>query len=124
MSPNEYQKLAARTLLSNNEHAIRIANLVQKNSKLATILVAAAKIASESGELNDALIKHIMYGQGLDILNIIEECGDILWYVCQILTAVGHPLEYCMQQNIEKLEKRYPSGKFTEQDATERKDKQ
>jgi NTP pyrophosphatase (non-canonical NTP hydrolase) len=80
------------------------------------------KLSSESGELNDALVKHVCYNQPLDIANIQEECGDLLWYIALILTYTGSTMEFCMQDNIDKLKLRYPE-KFTEELAKERKDK-
>ncbi len=43
---------------------------------------------------------------------IIEELGDVLWYVTLMAELMNVPLEYIMQANIEKLERRYPDGFF------------
>ena len=37
---------------------------------------------------------------------IIEELGDVLWYVTLMAELMNVPLEYIMQANIEKLERR------------------
>jgi NTP pyrophosphatase (non-canonical NTP hydrolase) len=122
MTPNEYQIQAARTLMSSSEQAEAIIDSIKILPELSQMIVGGAKLCSEAGELNDTIVKHISYGQELDHNNIIEECGDILWYVAMILTACQTTMEEAMHSNIEKLRIRYPE-KFTEKDAAERKDK-
>ncbi len=41
---------------------------------------------------------------------VVEELGDVLWYVALMADLLNVPLEYVMQANIEKLERRYPDG--------------
>ena len=33
--------------------------------------------------------KHLIYGKALDEVNVLEEGGDILWYVALALDACG-----------------------------------
>lgn len=122
MTPNEYQLEALRTLMSDDTQATRLAQAIAVCPPLAQMIVAGAKLSSESGELNDAIVKHISYNQALDTENIFEECGDLLWYIADILSALGRTMEDCMQHNIGKLRIRYPE-KFTEELAKERLDK-
>jgi NTP pyrophosphatase (non-canonical NTP hydrolase) len=84
---------------------------------------AAIGISGEAGEIDDAIKKSIYYGKELDVENIKEECGDLLWYMAILLHDIGSSFDEVMGQNIVKLRKRYPSGHFTEKDALERKDK-
>lgn len=95
---------------------------VQKAPGQARVLHAALGIAGESGELVDAIKKHVMYGKDLDIANVKEELGDMLWYMSLLLDAIGSSYEEVMQINHDKLEKRFPSG-FTEKAAVARADK-
>jgi NTP pyrophosphatase (non-canonical NTP hydrolase) len=118
MTPNEYQKLAARTDPESYQPSRERLNRVTM-----ALYHAQWGMSSETGEIADAIKKHIMYGQPLDIQNLVEECGDLMWYICLCLNAVGYTFEECLSQNIEKLRIRYPE-KFTEKDALERKDKQ
>ena len=122
MTPNQYQLAAKRTFPNTAIQKDRIIEKLRLMPELSQILVAGMKLSSESGELNDALVKHICYNQPLDIENIIEECGDLLWYIALILDHCNIDMEVCMAENIEKLKIRYPE-KFTEKDAVERKDK-
>lgn len=76
-------------------------------------------VQSESGELADALKKTLYYGQPLDIVNVVEEIGDICWYLAILADACGTTLEHTQRRNIAKLRQRYPD-KFTEDSAAER----
>jgi NTP pyrophosphatase (non-canonical NTP hydrolase) len=56
----------------------------------------------------DALKKHKFYGRELDIQNIKEEIGDVMWYLVQMCSIVGYSLDEAKVDNIKKLQKRYP----------------
>lgn len=116
MDANEYQELAYRTAPL-NEDILR-----GRLASYPNLIHAAFGINTESGELTDTLKKTIIYGKELDVVNIKEECGDLLWYIALALSVLGYTLEDVMEENIEKLRIRYPE-KFTESDAIERKDK-
>ena len=79
-------------------------------------------MSGEVGELTDAVKKSVMYDKALDIENVIEECGDIMWYMALLLDEVGSSFEEAQLHNIIKLSKRYPKG-YSDKDAIERKDK-
>lgn len=79
-------------------------------------------IAGEAGEIQDALKKHLDYGQPLDVDNVEEEIGDCLFYLSKLASLVGITLESCIDANREKLQKRYPEG-FSVEAAKERADK-
>lgn len=76
-------------------------------------------VSSEAGELSDAVKKSLIYGTPLDTVNILEECGDLLWYIAITLNAAGFTMEEAMRKNLAKLRARYPGG-FSEKSATTR----
>ena len=41
---------------------------------------------------------------------MIEEIGDVAWYIAEIAYALNVDLETVLTKNIEKLKKRYPEG--------------
>ena len=86
------------------------------------MLHAAVGIAGEAGELLDAIKKHWIYEAELDRENILEECGDSLFYVTALLDECGFTLADAMRHNMEKLAKRYPDG-YTDSAARDRADK-
>lgn len=86
------------------------------------ILHAAMGISGEAGELMDAVKKHILYNKPLDVENVKEELGDLLWYISLALDRIGSSFDEVMKINHDKLEKRFPGG-FTEKLAQQRLDK-
>lgn len=87
------------------------------------LLHAAIGIAGEAGELLDAVRKHVFNGQPLDRENVIEELGDLEFYMMAAMMNVGVLRPHLQELNMAKLSKRYESG-YTDQQAQERKDKQ
>lgn len=109
MNPDEYVEQAMRTLRSDPDHHFQLNH-------------ALHGLASEVGEIADAIKKHIVYGQPLDVDNLEEEVGDLLWYIALLCYSNAFSLETVMIRNIVKLAKRYPD-KFTPEAAVARADK-
>ena len=93
------------------------------NPSQCELLHAAIGIAGEAGELLDAVRKHVFEGQPLDEDNVIEELGDLNFYLEAACQAIGVSREEIEQRNTAKLSKRYEGG-YSDQQAQERKDKQ
>lgn len=113
MEANEYQNLAEKT-----EAPIDTAIDRVQFKQVMRLNHASMGIQTESGELTDTLKKHIFYGQPLDIDNIKEELGDLLWYVALACNALDLKLSDILEANIKKLQTRFPDS-FTEHDAKE-----
>lgn len=79
-------------------------------------------ISGEAGELLDAVKKHTMYGKPLDIDNVIEELGDIEFYLEGIRQHLAVSRATILKRNQEKLTKRYPVS-YSDQAAIARADK-
>ena len=82
----------------------------------------AIGISGEAGELLDAVKKHVIYEQELDIENVIEELGDLEFYMEGLRQALCLDRETILNANYDKLMVRY-NGKYSNSDAQERKDK-
>lgn len=74
------------------------------------LLNAALGLSGEVGEVNDAIKKHLFQGHVLDKEHLIEEAGDVAWYLAELAVALETPLSEILLANIEKLKKRYPDG--------------
>ena len=86
------------------------------------LLHAAIGIAGEAGELLDAVRKHVFDGQPLDEDNVIEELGDLCFYIeaaCQAIKMKRADIE---ELNVAKLCERYKDG-YSDQQAQDRADK-
>lgn len=97
MTINEYQKLAMVTL--NPE-------LDKKD----ILINGVMGLCGESGEAIDLVKKHLAQGHELDKDKLINEIGDVAWYIAEIATVLDVELEEVLARNIEKLKKRYPEG--------------
>ena len=80
------------------------------------VLHAAIGLVTESGELIDALKKTLFYGTELDVTNIKEEAGDILWYLAILFDALDTNFDIEQARVIAKLKARFPD-KFTQHNA-------
>ena len=97
MTLNEYQSLAQRTRnkgLSPDGH----------------LLNGCLGLSGEVGEVCD-LVKKCFYQDGRDIwAKLREEIGDVMWYVAEVVSAMGWDMDAVARENIDKLRARYPEG--------------
>ena len=84
---------------------------------------AALGIAGEAGELVDAIKKHVIYGKPLDLANVREEIGDLRFYLEALCNVLDLNDQTIIQENINKLEKRYKDLTYSSGAAIERADK-
>jgi NTP pyrophosphatase (non-canonical NTP hydrolase) len=81
-------------------------------------------ISGESGELLDAIKKYVIYNKSLDITNVIEELGDLEFYLEGLRAELGITREQTLRANKMKLlGKRYASGAYSDDQAITRADK-
>lgn len=76
-------------------------------------------LATEAGEIQDMMKKHLFYGKEIDRVNLVEELGDIMWYVGLACSELGVTLDEVMAKNNAKLAARY-GDVFTEDAALNR----
>lgn len=95
----------------------------QLTPQQAHLLHMAVGVSGEAGELLDAIKKHCVYQKQIDFNNVMEEAGDILFYLTGILNELDMTIEQCIQANMDKLSKRYPNGTYTNAAAIARADK-
>lgn len=121
MNTNDYQRSALRTMADQNLIRERNYAGIDKKGDMQIISTraltqldnAARGMAGDVGEVNGCVQKCLEYGQQLDLVNLKEELGDVLWRIVQACDAVGFTLEEVMEANIAKLAKRYPD-KYTD----------
>jgi NTP pyrophosphatase (non-canonical NTP hydrolase) len=87
------------------------------------LLHMAVGVCGEAGELIDAVKKAAIYQKQLDINNIIEELGDLEFYMEGLRQSLGLTREQCLQANIDKLSIRYNGIKYSDKAAQQRADK-
>ena len=114
MDNQTYIEKANRT--ANHDHAA-ISDRITPN--MIEVLHGVIGMVTESGEAMDMIKKHVYYGKELDLVNLHEEIGDLMWYVALICSACNFDLSDIMEKNIEKLRARY-GEKFSEERAINR----
>lgn len=112
-SVNNYQELAKRTLIDKPDFKI--------TSDEVMILWAVTGMSGEAGEVADEIKKVIFHRKDMDIEKLSEEIGDLLWYVAALCTRLGLDMNNVMDENIAKLNERYPDG-YNQRDALRRYD--
>lgn len=71
-----------------------------------------AGLTSEVGEIADLYKKAMFkFNIGVNRDDIIDECGDVLYYLQMELAAYGSNLQECMDRNSTKLKFRMANGK-------------
>lgn len=132
MNPDEYQRLAARTECNQSDSCRRMMGggdvppgllhpIHNDHPDLVPIRLNHSLVgcSKQVGELMRQLQKWIYYGGKLDIVNVVEEYGDLLWFIAEGLNALGLSMSTVMSANIAKLRARYPD-RFTGEHALNR----
>lgn len=96
-----------------------LSGLTPENSHLVHMVLG---IAGEAGELLDAIKKHAIYGKPLDLANVIEELGDLEFYMEGLRQGVNVTRYETLQHNIKKLTERY-GARYSNEAAIARADK-
>lgn len=108
MKFNQYQTEAEKTI-----------NKAMSNNDI--IINAALGLAGETGEVVDLIKKWQGQGHTLDEKKVINELGDVLWYISEMCSAMMVPLSEVAEGNIAKLRIRY-GEKFDSNKSINRKD--
>lgn len=72
--------------------------------------LGALGLGGESGEVVDEIKKILFHGRELNRSKLIEECGDVLWYLACVAEAIASDIPEMMQANAKKVHERYPHG--------------
>lgn len=89
------------------DKALRTANGLSNKELLVNGVMG---MCGEAGECVDMVKKNLFQEHTLDREHMIKELGDVCWYVAITAKALGVTLDDVYEQNIAKLEKRYPNG--------------
>lgn len=104
MEIKEFQNLSTRTMNQNG---------AENNCILGMI--------GEMGEVVDLYKKVTYQGHPYNKEKLVEEIGDVLFYIANYATVNDIDLSDCLKRNVDKLRKRFPNG-FSEEDSLKRVD--
>lgn len=83
----------------------------------------ASAIPGEAGELFDAVKRNVIYNKPLDRENVVEELGDLEFYMEGLRQNMGITRAETLKHNIKKLGERYVGLKYSDAAAQARADK-
>ena len=87
------------------------------------LLCGAIGLGSETGEFQEIVKKIVFQGKPLNEeahFHMKRELGDIMWYWVNACRAIGADPNEIIAMNVQKLEARYPGGKFSVQHSEHR----
>lgn len=128
MSLTQEQRAAIET----TPHAAMVAALVKPGQDIiqqmtpgkANALHMAVGASGEAGELLDAIKRFVIYNKPLDRENVVEELGDLEFFIEGLRAELGISREETLTANKFKLlGKRYASGTYSDAQAIARADK-
>jgi NTP pyrophosphatase (non-canonical NTP hydrolase) len=94
MELNVYQDLTKETAIYPKEHALVYLGL---------------GLSSEAGEVAGKIKKQIRDG-GIDVISLMDEVGDVFWYLARICDEMGFSSEDVLLRNWNKLRSRKERG--------------
>lgn len=121
-----------RSVIEATSFASMVADLVKPGEDIiqqmtpskANALHMAVGASGEAGELLDAIKRFVIYNKPLDRENVVEELGDLEFFLEGIRAELGISREETLTANKFKLlGKRYASGTYSDAQAIARADK-
>ena len=94
----------------------RIKELSAQGVSVARLSTSGIGLSSEGGEFNEIVKKILFHGKEYNDDNVFHmkrELGDIIWYWMNACISLGIDPNEVIEENVRKLEARYPGGKFS-----------
>lgn len=80
-------------------------------NKVLDFLHMTMALCSESGEFADEVKKAVFHSKETRIIDLVDELGDVFFYLTCITNFLGISIQDVMQANIIKIQQRYPYGR-------------
>ena len=121
---NKYQEFVLEVTSNESKHPYaflerfeQLSEYQEDRTKInpSLLLTAGIGLGSEAGEFEEIIKKLFFQGKPLNEENVFHmkrELGDIMWYWINACTALGLDPNEVIDENVRKLEARYPGGKF------------
>jgi len=117
---NAYKSFVEAVTSDASNNSIALAGRIQEletssGVNMSLLLTAAIGMSSEGGEFSEIVKKCVFQGKPLTdetVFHLKRELGDCIWYWINACRALGLDPNDVVQENVSKLESRYPGGSF------------
>lgn len=116
---NEYLKFVDAVTSNESKDTEALISRIREMEKtgycVARLMTASDGLSAETGEFKEIVKKMLYQGKPFNEDNIFHmkrELGDVMWYFAQACMALNLDPYEVIDENIRKLESRYPGGKF------------
>lgn len=120
MDIRKFQTLSKRTIPKIGSQ-VNVDGDILTMSKPMIVANYSMGLVGEAGEVTDLLKKVVFHGHPLDKAAVKGELGDFMHYAVGLATLFDIDMEEVLDENIEKVKKRYPNG-FNSADSIKRVD--
>tara|TARA_B100000085_G_scaffold273773_1_gene289613 strand:+ start:279 stop:713 length:435 start_codon:yes stop_codon:yes gene_type:complete len=107
-------KMCDRLDYLRGNYSMKGGEVLEQEVDMARLMTALIGMMAESGEFAEVVKKKVFQADSKfsndEIFHMKRELGDVLWYWVQGCKALGFTPDEVMDENIRKLEKRYPNG--------------
>ena len=107
-------KMCDRLDYLRGNYSMKGGEVIEQEVDMARLMTALIGMMAESGEFAEVVKKKVFQADSKfksdEIFHMKRELGDVLWYWVQGCKALGFTPDEVMDENIRKLEKRYPNG--------------
>ena len=125
---NKYRDfVGAVTSDASNDLEAMIVRLRELNEvvNISLLMTGAIGMSAEGGEFAEVVKKCVFQGKPMNddtIFHMKRELGDVAWYLVNACRAIGEDPSAIIEENVRKLEARYPGGAFDVHYSENRKD--
>jgi|TARA_X000000950_G_scaffold247903_1_gene306575 NTP pyrophosphatase (non-canonical NTP hydrolase) len=107
-------KMCDRVEYLRGDYTMQGNKVIDQEIDMARLMTALIGMMAESGEFAEVVKKKVFQADSKfsvdEIFHMKRELGDVLWYWVQGCKALGFTPDEVMDENIRKLESRYPNG--------------
>jgi len=107
-------KMCERVDYLRGNYTMQGGEVLEQEVDMARLMTALIGMMAESGEFAEVVKKKVFQSDSKfksdEIFHMKRELGDVLWYWVQGCKALGFTPDEVMDENIRKLESRYPNG--------------
>lgn len=125
---NRYSYFVSKVTSQESQNTRKLTQKLEeldKDINIALLLTGGIGLASEGGEFNEIIKKCVFQGKPLNedtIFHMKRELGDIMWYWINACRALNLDPDEVIEENVRKLESRYPGGEFNAHYSENRKE--